>query len=82
MISTDSFQNQIISNQSGATREALNYTKIKKFNIPYPPIDLQNKFSSMVKKIATIKKKETQKLQLLETLHKSLMDKAFKGEIK
>jgi type I restriction enzyme S subunit len=82
MISTDSFQNQIISNQSGATREALNYSQIKKFNIPYPPIDLQNKFAQIVEKIETIKTKETQKLEHLEILHKSLMDKAFKGEIK
>jgi len=82
MISTDSFQNQIISNQSGATREALNYSQIKKFNIPYPLIDLQNKFASIVEKIEQIKIKETQKLEHLETLHKSLIDKAFKGDIK
>ncbi|PHQ56656.1 MAG: hypothetical protein COA30_03730 [Sulfurimonas sp.] len=81
MISTDSFQNQIISNQSGATREALNYSQIKKFNIPYPQIDLQNKFASIVEQIETIKAKEAKKLEHLETLHKSLMDKAFKGEI-
>ncbi|MEA1955212.1 MAG: restriction endonuclease subunit S [Campylobacterota bacterium] len=81
MISIDSFQNQIISNQSGATREALNYSQIKKFNIQYPPIELQNKFAQIVEKIETIKNQETQKLEHLETLHKSLMDKAFKGEV-
>lgn len=52
-------------------------------NIPtiLPPIELQNKFASIVEKIEAIKEKETQKLNHLETLHVSLMDKAFKGEI-
>ena len=81
MIASDSFQNQIISNQSGATREALNYSQIKKFNVPYPPIELQDKFASIVEQIEHIKDKETKKLEHLERLHKSLMDKAFKGEI-
>lgn len=45
------------------------------------PLYLQNKFASIVEKIEAIKEKETQKLNHLETLHVSLMDKAFKGEI-
>lgn len=81
LIATDSFQNQIISNQSGATREALNFSQIKQFKISCPPIELQNKFASIVEKIEAIKEKETQKLNHLETLHVSLMGKTFKGEI-
>jgi type I restriction enzyme S subunit len=52
-------------------------------NIPtiLPPIELQNKFASIVEKVEAIKEKETQKLNHLETLHVSLMGKAFKGEI-
>jgi len=80
-ISADSFQNQIFANQSGATREALNFTQIKQFNISYPPIPLQNKFAQIVEKVEQIKNKESAKLQHLQTLHVSLMDKAFKGEI-
>lgn len=45
------------------------------------PLYLQNKFASIVEKIEAIKEKETQKLNYFETLHVSLMDKAFKGEI-
>ncbi|MCT7564825.1 restriction endonuclease subunit S [Aliarcobacter butzleri] len=53
-------------------------------NIPtiLPPIELQNKFASIVKKIETIKEKENQKLKQFEDLHNSMMNKAFKGEIK
>jgi len=46
------------------------------------PFDLQNKFSEIALNIDVIKNQETKKLEHLETLHKSLMDKAFKGEIK
>lgn len=51
--------------------------------IPFikPPLNLQNKFSEIALKVDTIKAKETQKLEHLETLHSSLMDKAFQGEI-
>lgn len=80
-IGSDSFQNKILSNQSGATREALNFTQIKNFKIFNIPIELQNKFASIVEKIETIKEKENQKLKQLEDLHNSLMQKAFKGEI-
>lgn len=54
----------------------------KKFTFIFPPIELQNKFASIVEKIETIKEKENQKLQQLENLHNSMMNKAFKGEIK
>ena len=52
-------------------------------NIPtiLPPIELQNKFASIVEKIETIKEKETKKLKQFDDLHNSLMQKAFKGEI-
>jgi type I restriction enzyme S subunit len=52
-------------------------------NIPtiLPPITLQNKFAQIVEKIEQIKSQESQKLTQLQTLHASLMEKAFKGEI-
>lgn len=46
------------------------------------PIDLQNEFSKIASRIEIIKEKESQKLKYYEILHKSLMEKAFKGEIK
>lgn len=67
---------------SGGTQPNLNTTIMKNFNIYLPPLKLQNKFASIVEKIETIKEKENQKLQQLENLHNSMMNKAFKGEIK
>jgi len=76
------FYNQILkSQQRGATIQGITAPVLKELNIPISPINLQNKFASIVEKIETIKTKEAQKLAHLETLHKSLMDRAFKGEI-
>jgi len=71
-----------LNSRAGVRQQNLSLSKIKCFNTILPPITLQNKFAKIVEKIETIKTKETKKLNHLETLHKSLMDKAFKGEIK
>jgi len=73
---------QINKISSGSTVKHLSVPHCKKFNINLPSIELQNKFASIVEKIETIKEQERKKLEHLETLHNSLMDKAFKGEIK
>jgi type I restriction enzyme S subunit len=65
----------------GGNQENLNLDIVRGINIILPPIELQNKFALIVKKTETIKEQETKKLEHLETLHNSLMDKAFKGEI-
>ncbi|MEA2098768.1 MAG: restriction endonuclease subunit S [Campylobacterota bacterium] len=79
---TEGFKAQLLNFSHGGTMGILNLTILKELKYIKPPIDLQNKFASIVEKTETIKTKETQKLEHLETLHKSLMDKAFKGEIK
>ena len=76
------FYNKILkSQQRGATIQGITAPVLKELNTPIPPLTLQNKFASIVEKIETIKTKEAQKLEHLEILHKSLMDRAFKGEI-
>lgn len=59
----------------------INLKILNNLDVLYPPIPLQNKFAQIVEKIEKIKTQESQKLTQLQTLHKSLMDKAFKGEI-
>jgi len=59
----------------------INLQILNNLDVLYPPIELQNKFASIVENIETIKNQENQKLEHLETLHKSLMDKAFRGEV-
>ncbi|EQB40417.1 hypothetical protein M947_01070 [Sulfurimonas hongkongensis] len=69
------------SQQRGATIQGITAPVLKQLNISIPPITLQNKFASIVEKTELIKEKENKKLKSLQTLHDSLMQKAFKGEI-
>ena len=65
----------------GAVTKSITKDAVREINIILPPIELQNKFASIVEKIEIIKEKENQKLKQLENLHNSLMQKAFKGEL-
>lgn len=47
-----------------------------------PPFELQKKFSQIASKMSSIIEKENQKLKQMNDLHNSMMNKAFKGEIK
>ena len=70
-----------LNSRAGVRQQNLSLSKIKNFETILPPIELQNKFASIVEKIEIIKEKENQKLKQLEDLHNSMMNKAFKGEI-
>lgn len=78
---TEGFKAQLLNFSHGGTMGILNLTILKELKYIKPPIELQDKFASIVEKIETIKEQENKKLEHLETLHNSLMDKAFKGEI-
>ncbi|MFW2441269.1 restriction endonuclease subunit S [Aliarcobacter butzleri] len=78
----ESFKAQLLSFSHGGTMGILNLSILKELKYIKPPIKLQNKFASIVEKIETIKEKENQKLKQFEDLHNSIMNKAFKGEIK
>lgn len=80
-IASNQFQNSIKALNSGATREALNYNQIKSFEIPLPPIELQNKFAEIVHQIESQKALLQQSLSELENIFHSLMQRAFKGEL-
>lgn len=66
----------------GIDKRQINKTHLEDFPIIFPPLELQNKFSSIVEKIEIIKEKENQKLKQMNDLHNSMMNKAFKGDIK
>ncbi|MCD4667873.1 MAG: restriction endonuclease subunit S [Sulfurimonas sp.] len=81
MLQTDYGKKNIEKQVRGAVTKSITKDAVRDILMPLPPIELQNKFASIVEKIEIIKNQETQKLEHLETLHNSLMDKAFKGEI-
>ena len=54
---------------------------IKKIRIPRPPMKLQNKFATIVEKVEQMKGEQEQSKEQIDNLVKSLMQKAFKGEL-
>jgi len=65
----------------GVRQKNLSQTTIKGFNAISPPIQLQNQFAEKVKLIETKKQLMKNSLNLLEDNYKSLMQRAFKGEL-
>lgn len=80
-LSSDKIQQHIKSINAGGTREALNLSQIKKFEIPMPPISLQQKFASIVNGIENIKACQGQSKRQIQDLNNIMSQKAFKGEL-
>lgn len=78
LISSKNYQDKILGQQTGGTRQAFNMTQIKNFDIPLPPLDLQIQFNEMLTKL----KNEIQSIKLnskkSEELFSSLVQKAFR----
>lgn len=80
-LSSYHFQSGVKENNSGATREAFNYTQIKNFKILLPNIYEQNKFENRVLLIERKSLLLLKSLNQLENLFDSLMQSVFKGEL-
>lgn len=66
---------------SGSAQPQLTAAQVKGFKIVTPPIELQNQFAAIVKKIEGLKSYYQQSLSNLEYLYNALCQKAFKGEL-
>jgi type I restriction enzyme S subunit len=53
----------------------------KEFGFINPPIELQNKFSSIVKEVESMKEQQKHSKEQIDNLFNALMQKAFKGEL-
>jgi len=77
LISSKNYQDKILGQQTGGTRQAFNMTQIKNFDIPLPPLDFQTQFNGMLTKL----KDEIQNLKVnskkSEELFSSLVQGAF-----
>ncbi len=80
-LSSNVIQRYIEKINTGGTREALNYTQIKNFDLVLPPISLQNKFASIVKEVEKLKEHQKKSKQDLDNLFNALMQKAFRGKL-
>lgn len=78
-IGNSNYQYEILRKNAGATRQAFNYDQIKKFKIPLPKIEEQNKFAKIVEKVEAQKQKNEFVIEQMNNLFNSLSQRAFKG---
>jgi type I restriction enzyme S subunit len=76
-----SFQSNYASIASGTTFAELKIIALKKIEILYPPITLQNQFAERIQLIEAQKQQAQTSLKKAEDLFNSLLQRAFKGEL-
>ena len=80
-VRTEVFINKMIDVAIGANYPAISDVKVKESILPIPPIDLQQRFASIVTSIENHKTRRQTQLAELDTLFTSLQARAFKGEL-
>jgi type I restriction enzyme S subunit len=83
LLISDSQRKKIQSLAGGAAGSMPNISKanLKQVLLPIPPINLQNQFAVIVKKVEALKSRYQQSLADLEHLYGALSQTAFKGEL-
>lgn len=70
-----------LSRRRGVRQKNLSQSIIKNFEIPLPPLPLQQEFARIVEKVEAMRQSQNQSKQQIEDLFSALMQKAFRGEI-
>ena len=81
LLSHEYYVNLSTQRSTGANLPRVSPSKLKKFEVPIPPIELQNQFAEIVQQVEEIKKYQQESKLELENLFNNLMQKAFKGEL-
>ena len=78
-------QNNIMSIQTGATRQGLNYSQIREISVPMPSLEEQEKIVQHLEQKSTIGVKLSENIKSdlvrIENLRKAILLKAFNGEL-
>ena len=80
LLCTKYIYGQILNRAKKAVNQAsINQKDVRSFNIIIPPIDLQNKFASIVEKVEKMKSTQLKSKTQIDDLFNSLMQRAFRG---
>ena len=82
LLRTNALQKEIFDKTYGIALKQINLRDVRLLKLIVPPLKLQNKFSDLVQKVENLKEKQKQSETELQNLFNSLMQRAFKGEIK
>ena len=74
-------QRQVFGRNRQAVKAGLNFDDVRSFNVPLPPLELQQQFAERMEAIESLKATHRQSLAKLDTLFASLQHRAFRGEL-
>jgi type I restriction enzyme S subunit len=80
-LSTSRAQRQIWTIQAGASRQALNFRQVKSLSLYLPHMEEQEEFGRYITRIHVLNDRQRQATQGIKELFRSLMHKAFRGEL-
>ncbi|MDO9516779.1 MAG: restriction endonuclease subunit S [Methanosarcinaceae archaeon] len=83
ILSHPAIRGEISKHATGSSGSMLNISmsKLKSIPIIVPPIELQNKFASIVQQVEQMREHQSQSKHHIDDLFNVLMQKAFKGEL-
>ena len=81
LLKSSYFEKAIRREKRGGTQKFISLGNIRNFEIPVPPLPLQNQFAEKVEAIEKQKATLTESLELMEDNYNSIMQRAFKGEL-
>ncbi len=81
LLESFSFKKKVNSLIGGGGAPRINIKDIKNIKTIKPPLDIQNKFATIVQKVESIKDRYQKSLNDLENLYGTLSQKVFKGEL-
>ena len=80
-LGVSSFQNKILGQNAGATRQAFNFKQIKSFQLMLPSLKKQMEFADSVKKINQTRSKYESSIVKADNLFHALQQRAFSGQL-
>ena len=75
------FKREVDKYCSTSLQPNISSSQIESIKIPLPPIELQQKFASIVEEVEKLKEKQKQSKEELKIMFNSLMKQAFNGEL-
>ena len=81
LLSTGALYRQFSKKAAGAVVKNLNIKLVSQILVPVPPLDLQNRFATIVESVEEQKTRQRTHLAELDTLFASLQSRAFRGNL-
>ena len=69
-----------LSRRRGVRQKNLNQQIIKDFEVPLPPLALQQQFARIIQEVERIREQQAESKREIEGLFEGLMQRAFNGE--